>query len=330
MLAVFERLDMGLLETLLGAASGETALPFVKFVNQPAGSGSVPDASISGSFKYVFEVKTVHGAPLLDQVGRHLSDLAAEGREEQRVFVLTPDVERPVDLGKIGDARVVWFNFLSVSQAIDGILSGPADEENETRFADPLLISEQQRFLLRELQTLFTREGLITPPGDVLVVAASSAYGDYLRYSSYICQPGRSFRPGIPRMAFYADGAIQREVPRIVNRRDNLALTDDQAVVLSDGSDLDRSYSSLIRRLQSDKSRRVNGTYQVFLLTSPGDPATTLLPKAIRNTSLDQSGRPVAWTQGQRYARLKQLARVASGPATTDQLVGDKGLQPSG
>lgn len=325
MLAVFERLDMGLLETLLGAASGETALPFVKFVNQAAGSGSVPDASISGSFKYIFEVKTVHGAPLLDQVSRHLAGLTAEAREEQRVFVLTPDAEKPADIEKITDGRVVWFNFLSVSQAIDGLLSGPDAEEDETQFADPLLISEQQRFLLRELQTLFTREGLITPPGDVLIVAASSAYPDYLRYSSYICQPGRSFRPGIPRMAFYADGAIQREVPRILNRRDNLVLTEEQAVALSSGSDLDRSYATLIRRLQSDNSRRVNGTYQVFLLTGPSDAATTSLAKAIRNTSLDRSGRPVAWTQGQRYARLKQLARVAAGAATTDQLVADKG-----
>jgi hypothetical protein len=126
-------------------------------------------------------------------------------------------------------------------------------------------------------------------------------------------------------MAFYADGAIQREVPRIVNRRDNLALTDEQAVVLSNGTDLDRGYANLIGGLQSDKSRRVGGTYQVFLLTGPSDAATTLLAKAIRNTSLDQSGRPVAWTQGQRYARLKQLARVAAGGATTDQLAADKG-----
>jgi len=61
MLAVFERIDLSLLETLLAGAAGEAgAIQMVSFVNQPVGMGaSVPDARISASFAYWFEVKTV-------------------------------------------------------------------------------------------------------------------------------------------------------------------------------------------------------------------------------------------------------------------------------
>ena len=59
MLAVFERIDLSLLETLLAAAAGESSLHMVSFTNQPAGKGnSVPDARISARFAYWFEVKT--------------------------------------------------------------------------------------------------------------------------------------------------------------------------------------------------------------------------------------------------------------------------------
>ena len=53
MLAVFERIDLSLLETLLGSATGESgAIQRVSFVN-PAGTGaSVPDARISAAFAY--------------------------------------------------------------------------------------------------------------------------------------------------------------------------------------------------------------------------------------------------------------------------------------
>jgi hypothetical protein len=64
MLAVFERVGVATLETLLGAAIGETSLSLVQFRNQAAGphKASVPDAAISARFTYLFEVKTERGA----------------------------------------------------------------------------------------------------------------------------------------------------------------------------------------------------------------------------------------------------------------------------
>ena len=59
MLAVFERIDLSLLETILAAAAGESSLQMVSFTNQPPSKGrSVPDARISANFVYWFEVKT--------------------------------------------------------------------------------------------------------------------------------------------------------------------------------------------------------------------------------------------------------------------------------
>ena len=39
MLAVFERIDLSFLETVLAAASGESSLQMVSFTNQPPGKG---------------------------------------------------------------------------------------------------------------------------------------------------------------------------------------------------------------------------------------------------------------------------------------------------
>jgi hypothetical protein len=72
MLAVFERIDLSLLETILQEASGESALQMVSFLNQPPGKGhSVPDALISARFAYYFEVKTARNAVSANQLSEH-------------------------------------------------------------------------------------------------------------------------------------------------------------------------------------------------------------------------------------------------------------------
>src|SRR6266540_3807537 len=76
MLAVFERIDLSLLETLLASAAGESSLAMVTFTNQPPSVGrSVPDARISARFAYWFEVKTVRNALGLHQLTEHLANL---------------------------------------------------------------------------------------------------------------------------------------------------------------------------------------------------------------------------------------------------------------
>jgi len=95
MLAVFERMDLSLLETILQEASGESSLQMVSFLNQPPGKGhSVPDALISARFAYYFEVKTARHVVSANQLSEHLASLTDEVGED-RLFVITPDPEQP-------------------------------------------------------------------------------------------------------------------------------------------------------------------------------------------------------------------------------------------
>jgi hypothetical protein len=203
MLAVFERIDLSLLEAILAAAAGEPSLQMVTFTNQPPSKGrSVPEGRISARFAYWFVVKTAHNTLGTDQLREHLANLGEEGGDE-RLFVVTPDAQQPNAITAANDPRLVWFSFRSLYDAIDVAVNDPRGTA-----------SEQARFLLRELQALLVEDGL--PDSDeVVVVAARNAHPEYLRRSVYVCQAKRSFRDGLTRMGFYANGAIQRHLPRI-------------------------------------------------------------------------------------------------------------------
>lgn len=96
MLAVFERINASVLERLLAGASEESSLTFVKFANQPAGiEGTVPDAEISASFHYIFEVKTEPNALRGKQLDGHLGRFAGTTHKDERLIVITPDPEQP-------------------------------------------------------------------------------------------------------------------------------------------------------------------------------------------------------------------------------------------
>lgn len=305
MLAVFERIDLSLLESLLAAAAGESSLAMVTFTNQPPGQGhSVPDARISARFSYWFEVKTARNALGAHQLSEHLSNLSDEG--DQRLFLITPDADQPGVVAELGDHRVVWFNFRSLFDAID-----------RTAFDSTGGVSEQHRFLLRELQALLVDDGLVDSD-DVVVVAARFAYPEYLHRSLYICQAERAFRGGLTHMAFYADGAIQIEVPRIHYREDLVAFTEEEARRRYDGSEADKRIAAAIETDFHSGPREGGKQYQVFLLSEPDAPETIKLASPIVNDTVAESGRPWAWTMNQRYVSLSGLTRP--GITRTSQL----------
>jgi hypothetical protein len=305
MLAVFERIDLTLLESLLAAAAGEASLAMVTFANQPAGRGhSVPDARISAHFSYWFEVKTTRNALAAHQLSEHLANLKTEG--DDRLFLITPDAEQPEVVARSGDPRVVWFNFRSLFDAID-----------RTAFDPAVGVSEQHRFLLRELEALLIDDGLVDND-DVVVVAARFAYPEYLRRNLYICQAERAFRGGLTHMAFYSDGAIQVEVPRIRYREDLVNFTDEEAARRSSGSESDRAIAAAIQEDLRSGLREDGKAYQVFLLTPPQDSDTVTLTRRIVNDTVAASGRPWAWTMSQRYASLTDLRR--SGVSRTSEV----------
>jgi hypothetical protein len=304
MLAVFERIGLDLLEQLLASASGESSLSFVEFTNQVGGPATVPDASIRGSFHYLFEVKTERDALRFAQLKGHLQML--DGRAiDERLFVVTPDSSEPPVIGEIPDGRILWASFLSLAQAIDEIIGDPSQ-----------LVSDQERFLLRELQALFDVDGLLSTD-DVVVVAARDGYAEYLATSAYICQPERTFRNGVERMGFYADGAIQREVPRILGHVLDVEFSPERIAELrkSDIED-ERKAGDLAERCLLEGIRPPGIRNAIYLLSAHDDEETLHLQQVVENTSR-KNGRGVAWTQYQRYTRSDALQCAK----TTDDLI---------
>jgi hypothetical protein len=154
---------------------------------------------------------------------------------------------------------------------------------------------------------------------DTVIVAANVAYGEYLDFGAYVCQPDRTFRHGPRWMGFYAQEAIQREIPEILFSRDRVPFTEAEVSRLeSTGESVSVALAKLIRSLVKSSSRSWNEDFKVILLSPPDDPRTHQLPGPIMNNLLDHSGRGTAFTQYHRYTRLDYLER---GPRFTDELV---------
>jgi len=307
MVAVFERIDLSLLERLLAAASGESTLEMVTFSNQPPGKGaSIPDARISARFSFWFEVKTTRNAVDRTQLEEHLRNLDDDSSQE-RLFVVTPDATEPSTVEAIGDRRITWFSFASLADAIDAAISDQAEP-----------VADQARFLLRELRSLLAEDGLIDND-DVVVMAARAAYPEYLAHHIYVCQPGRTFRDGLTHLGFYAEKAIQPHVARILFREDAVIFSSEEASRRRNGGSVfEMKIAETIDRLLEDGSRHLGEVYQVFLLSGPDDAETVKLACPLVNVSTGASGRPTAWTMGQRYTSLARLTKP--GIVTTGDL----------
>lgn len=307
MMAVFQRLELSLLERLLGAVAQESTLQLVAFANQPAGAGaSVPDARMSARFDYWFETKTVPNALGAKQLSEHYKNLT-EGAKNERLFIVTPDVERPTAIDTLSDDRIIWFNFRAMSDVIDEIL-----DDNKT------FVGEQTRFLLRELQQLFAEDGLLDV-ADTVIVAARLAWGEYNDHGVYICQPDRSFRPGLTHMGFYANGAIQPTVARILDQRpESITFDRTNVAALRSGSPIDNRIGDAIAASLAGGTRSEGQPFRIFVLSRSPEEGSVLLGGPITNTTKAASGRAWAWTMGQRYTRLTAL--TTPGLDTTSDL----------
>jgi hypothetical protein len=127
MLAVFERVDLSILEQLLAAATGETALTTVTFAKQPPGRGAyVPDARISARFAWWFEVKTERAAVRRQQLIEHLANLTDEQAGEH-LFLVTPDRVEPEVVAGLAEPHLIWLSFRRLDEAIQRVLEDPQD-----------------------------------------------------------------------------------------------------------------------------------------------------------------------------------------------------------
>jgi hypothetical protein len=296
LIAVFERLDLATLSSLIASAADDPDIELITFQLQPAATkGTVPDGEISSGFRYLFEVKTEFDAIRELQLRGHLNNLSGTAADE-RLFVLTPDAVEPSAVATLRttDPRLSWFSFATLSAAIDDVLLGEG-------------IRDDERLLLRELQVLFTEEGLLGRQ-DTVVVAARLAYDFYLNHGAYVCQQARSFRADLSHLAFYRKRTIESEIPQILDVQDDVLFTLDEAARRrSTGNHHDAAIADLIEATLADGSRVVGDVHKVFLLSRKGDPETIELPAPVVHSG---DGVGSAFTMGQRYVYLEDLRKA--------------------
>ncbi len=108
-MAVFERINLALVEQILRNALQTSELSLVSFDNQPQRGGkTLPDARLHGRFSFWFEVKTSPSSVNVDQIKGHLQSLNEEHyRGHERLIVITPDDQQPPEIDQANDRRVV-------------------------------------------------------------------------------------------------------------------------------------------------------------------------------------------------------------------------------
>lgn len=296
-LAVLRSLSIQRTERLLGALLGESDFSLVQFETLVSvGTETIPDARILANRVVLFETKIVSNSLREQQLRGHLGGLPKSGGTKGRLLTITPDMNRPDVVDSIGDPRIAWTSFFALDQAIDELISDPRE-----------VVSEREQFLLRELQEMLLNEGLLGSDKDVVVVAAREAWQEYKTYSAYICQPDRTFQR-VSRIAFYKDGAIQPFVPQVEAWHENVVVGSDHK---------DKRLRDLMDRLLADKKRDEGVRHKVLLLSSTNSNETIKLKDAVQNNLRAESGRPIAFTQGQRYVSLESLLNAK----TTSDLI---------
>lgn len=139
-------------------------------------------------------------------------------------------------------------------------------------------------------------------PLETVVVPARDAWPLYQDTRAYVCQSGRWFRP-VERLAFYVDREVKPDIPKILHRRDDVLWTSSNASALLKSDDRnDRKIGRLIEATPKEVWHA--GSYQVFLLSGPGNPAHRQLEAPIPHRT---QGRGTAFTQRQRYVSLHAL-----------------------
>jgi len=275
----------------------QSEFELVRFQNQPAEGGrGVPDAEIRSSCRILVETKTEGNAVRVEQLQRHLKRFDDARESILVLLVVTPDQTQPTAIDQVSDpqGRLVWASFETLVQAIDDLLADPTE-----------VVSEREAFLLRELQTMLAAEGLVGSADDVVVVAARHAWPEYNRCHAYICQPKRSFRP-VKRVAFYYDSSIQPLIP--------LVLGVNEEMVFERGKHKGR-FGEVVDQVLDDAARskkESGGVYKVLLLSAPDDAKTMKLKRPIPNDLTSKTGRPTAFTMGQRYVSAECLQNATS------------------
>lgn len=154
-------------------------------------------------------------------------------------------------------------------------------------------------------------------PDDVVIVAARSAYPEYLATAAYICQPDRVFRDSATRLGFYADGEIKPEIAEIQYVEESVIFTVEEAHRRKSSAHAAVRQVGGLVQLSLQSGRDSGQAYKVMLLSAKDAAATLVLSAPIANDQRTATGKRWGWTLGQRYTSLAALKR---GPAVTSAL----------
>ncbi|BBC25118.1 hypothetical protein [Pseudanabaena sp. ABRG5-3] len=332
-LAVFEKISFRLVEKILQILFEDTNQSVLTFKNQVKHKDSVPDARIHASFTYLLETKVVpilNNSAAQEQLRNHIKVLEGESTKHKRLLVLTPDREFPEIITEVikqtGSDLIRWSSFNALYEAIREVTASNILSEERTSWleSDLPMVTEQERFLLRELvQMLFAERLIGTDYGDsVLVVAARGAIKEYRDFSVYLCQPNRTFR-SVPYIAFYHRGKIDRHIAKILEKPiEEVVLNQEGIESVTDLTyETKQKLFKLIEKMEEKSSPRFkdNLPYKVFFLSEPNDQTKTIiLDHDIKNDLVNESGQSFPFTYGQRYVSLEAFKR---NPKTTTKLL---------
>lgn len=305
-LAVFEQINLTLLEDVLEVALDESDIGLLQFQSQPQGVESVPDAAIRSSVSIHIETKTSEGAVDADQLRAHLATVEDDDADFERLIVLTPDYRQPEALSNVDDDRIIWINFDTLVDSIEAILERDIAVTEEVS-AVP---TEREAFLLRELVRFLYDEELVSGAEDrILVVAARNAWPEYEAFKIYFCQPNRSFRPS-EYLAFYTKGEIKPEVPKITEAVEQVELSlpgidDLESDISEERREELRRVINTMREFEAPGHHRL-GTEQKVLFLDPSQGFE--LDKPVKNDkTAEDTARRIAFVRGHRYVSANDL-----------------------
>jgi hypothetical protein len=123
----------------------------------------------------------------------------------------------------------------------------------------------------------------------VVVVAARFALEEYREYSTYICQPNRTFQDCV-RMAFYTKNKIDRRIPKILGKIE--AISRDEIETRTNLSDIDRArLRTLLKIMKPERSEEWSKKkFKIVFLSPQGSPDTLVLPHEVINNLASGSG----------------------------------------
>ncbi|SHV58734.1 Abi-like protein [Mycobacteroides abscessus subsp. abscessus] len=144
-----------------------------------------------------------------------------------------------------------------------------------------------------------------------VIVSDRESWNFYQQHGVYICQPGRYFRQ-VSHIGFYADSAVQSELPKVLERIDDVNWASDEiGRRMGLKNEREKRIAEVIR--DSRALGWTNDRYQLFLLTRPGKEGRTKghetldapLPRV-------RTGKGSAWVRRQRYVAVPVLQSAKS------------------